>query len=177
MKPKRIAVVTNRFYPQIGGVEINIRFKVRELSKHCQVDVLTPVRDRDSRREQLPEMTVYRDEIFGPVLSVMRVDTYAEATELIRTNPWGNGTAIFTRDGGAARSFQEDADAGMVGINVPIPVPVGQHSFGGWKDSAFGDTTVYGPEGFHFYTRPKVITARWPDPATSAVDLGFPTNT
>ena len=124
-----------------------------------------------------PEMTVYRDEIFGPVLSVMRVDTYAEATELIRTNPWGNGTAIFTRDGGAARSFQEDADAGMVGINVPIPVPVGQHSFGGWKDSAFGDTTVYGPEGFHFYTRAKVITARWPDPATSAVDLGFPTNT
>ena len=125
--------------------------------------------------EVTPDMSVYTDEIFGPVLSVVRAETYAQAAELIRTNPWGNGAAIFTRDGGAARRFQEDADAGMFGINVPIPVPVGQHSFGGWKDSAFGDTTIYGPEGFHFYTRPKVITARWPDPATSAVDLGFPT--
>ena len=123
-----------------------------------------------------PEMSVYTDEIFGPVLSVVRVDTYQEAVDLMSNNPWGNGAAIFTRDGGAARRFQEDADAGMVGINVPIPVPVGYHSFGGWKDSAFGDTTMYGPEGIHFFTRPKVLTSRWPDPATSAVDLGFPTN-
>ncbi|HUW03761.1 MAG TPA: CoA-acylating methylmalonate-semialdehyde dehydrogenase [Acidimicrobiales bacterium] len=123
-----------------------------------------------------PEMSVYTDEIFGPVLSVVRVDTYQEAVDLLAGNPWGNGAAIFTRDGGAARRFQEDADAGMVGINVPIPVPVGYHSFGGWKDSAFGDTTMYGPEGIHFFTRPKVLTTRWPDPVTSAVDLGFPTN-
>ena len=122
------------------------------------------------------EMDAYRDEIFGPVLSVVRCDTYAEAVQLIADNPWGNGAAIFTRDGGAARQFQSDADAGMVGINVPIPVPVGYHSFGGWKDSLFGDTTMYGPEGIRFYTRPKVMTARWPDPATSSVDLGFPTN-
>ena len=124
----------------------------------------------------IPDMDAYRDEIFGPVLSVVRCDTYAEAVQLIADNPWGNGAAIFTRDGGAARQFQEDADAGMVGINVPIPVPVGYHSFGGWKDSLFGDTTMYGPEGIRFYTRPKVITSRWPDPATSSVDLGFPTN-
>lgn len=123
-----------------------------------------------------PEMSVYQDEIFGPVLSVVRVETYHEAAELIATNQWGNGAAIFTRDGGAARQFQRDADAGMVGINVPIPVPVGYHSFGGWKDSAFGDTTIYGPEGIHFYTRPKVLTTRWPDPAGSSVNLGFPTN-
>jgi malonate-semialdehyde dehydrogenase (acetylating) / methylmalonate-semialdehyde dehydrogenase len=122
------------------------------------------------------DMSVYTDEIFGPVLCVVRADTYHEAVELIRTNQWGNGAAIFTRDGGAARRFQEDADAGMLGINVPIPVPVGYHSFGGWKDSAFGDTTMYGPEGIHFYTRPKVITSRWPDPAGSRVNLGFPTN-
>ncbi len=122
------------------------------------------------------DMTVYRDEIFGPVLCVVRADTYQEAVDLISANPWGNGTAIFTRDGGAARQFQEDADAGMVGINVPVPVPVGYHSFGGWKDSLFGDTTIYGPEGFRFYTRPKVITSRWPDPAESTVNLGFPQN-
>ena len=122
------------------------------------------------------DMDAYRDEIFGPVLSVVRCDTYGEAVQLIADNPWGNGAAIFTRDGGAARQFQEDADAGMVGINVPIPVPVGYHSFGGWKDSLFGDTTMYGPEGIRFYTRPKVMTSRWPDPATSSVDLGFPTN-
>lgn len=127
--------------------------------------------------EVTPDMSVYRDEIFGPVLCVVRADTYHEAAELVTSNPWGNGAAVFTRDGGAARRFQEDADAGMVGINVPIPVPVGYHSFGGWKDSAFGDTTVYGPEGIHFYTRPKVLTTRWPDPATSTVNLGFPTNT
>ena len=123
-----------------------------------------------------PDMTCYRDEIFGPVLTVVRVDTYQEAADLIRDNQWGNGTAIFTRDGGAARQFQEDADAGMVGINVPIPVPVGYHSFGGWKDSLFGDTTMYGPEGIRFYTKPKVVTSRWPDPAGSTVDLGFPRN-
>jgi len=122
------------------------------------------------------DMSVYQDEIFGPVLSVVRTDTYQQAVDLIETNPWGNGAAIFTRDGGAARQFQLDADAGMVGINVPIPVPVGYHSFGGWKDSLYGDTTMYGPEGIKFYTKAKVITSRWPDPAGSSVDLGFPTN-
>jgi malonate-semialdehyde dehydrogenase (acetylating)/methylmalonate-semialdehyde dehydrogenase len=122
------------------------------------------------------DMSVYTDEIFGPVLAVVRADTYADGVDMIRSNPYGNGAAIFTRDGGAARQFQRDADAGMVGVNVPIPVPVGYHSFGGWKDSAFGDTTMYGPEGLRFYTRPKVITSRWPDPATSSVDLGFPRN-
>ena len=120
------------------------------------------------------DMSVYTDEIFGPVLGVVRADSYADGVQMIRDNPFGNGAAIFTRDGGAARQFQRDADAGMVGINVPIPVPVGYHSFGGWNDSAFGDTTMYGPEGLRFYTRPKVITSRWPDPSTSSVDLGFP---
>lgn len=123
-----------------------------------------------------PDMTVYKDEIFGPVLSVVRCETYTEARDLISDNQWGNGAAIFTRDGGAARDFQENADAGMVGINVPIPVPVGYHSFGGWKDSLFGDVTMYGPEGVRFFTRPKALTSRWPDPSTSTVDLGFPTN-
>ena len=122
------------------------------------------------------DMSVYKDEIFGPVLGIVRCDTYAEARDLISNNPWGNGAAIFTRDGGAARDFQETADAGMVGINVPIPVPVGYHSFGGWKDSLFGDIDMYGPEGVRFFTRPKALTSRWPDPATSSVDLGFPTN-
>ena len=122
------------------------------------------------------EMDAYRDEIFGPVLGVVRCESYTEAVQLIADNPWGNGAAIFTRDGGAARQFQEDADAGMIGINVPVPVPVGYHSFGGWKDSLFGDTTMYGPEGIRFYTRPKVMTSRWPDPAGSSVNLGFPTN-
>ncbi len=119
-------------------------------------------------------MDCYRDEIFGPVLCVMRAGTYAEALELINSNPYGNGTAIFTRDGGAARQFQFDVNAGMVGVNVPIPVPVGYYSFGGWKDSLFGDTHMYGPDGIHFYTKQKVVTARWPDPGTSQVDLGFP---
>ena len=122
------------------------------------------------------DMSVYQDEIFGPVLSVVRVNTYQEGVKLIEENRWGNGAAIFTRDGGAARRFQEEADAGMVGINVPIPVPVGYHSFGGWKDSLYGDTTMYGPEGVKFYTKSKVITSRWPDPSTSSVNLGFPTN-
>ena len=121
-----------------------------------------------------PAMDNYRDEIFGPVLGVTRVDTYDEALRLINENPYGNGTAIFTRDGGVARQFQFDAQAGMVGINVPIPVPVAYYSFGGWKSSLFGDRHIYGPEGIDFYTRSKVVTSRWPDPATSKVDLGFP---
>jgi malonate-semialdehyde dehydrogenase (acetylating)/methylmalonate-semialdehyde dehydrogenase len=124
--------------------------------------------------EVTPEMDCYRDEIFGPVLSVVRVDTYDEAVRLVNDNPWGNGTAIFTRDGGAARQFQFDAQAGMVGINVPIPVPVAWFSFGGWKASLFGDLHAYGPESVNFYTRGKVVTSRWPDPATSSVNLGFP---
>ncbi len=120
------------------------------------------------------EMKVYADEIFGPVLSVVRVDTYEEALALINDNHYGNGTAIYTRDGGAARQFQFDVEAGMVGINVPIPVPVAYYSFGGWNDSLFGDLHMYGPDGIRFYTRTKVVTSRWPDPATSRVDLGFP---
>ncbi|MBM2619767.1 CoA-acylating methylmalonate-semialdehyde dehydrogenase [Actinoplanes sp. LDG1-06] len=123
-----------------------------------------------------PEMDVYTDEIFGPVLAVVRAETYAEAVALINDNEYGNGTAIFTRDGGAARQFQFDVNAGMVGVNVPIPVPVAYYSFGGWKASLFGDTHMYGPDGIHFFTRSKVVTSRWPDPGTSAIDLGFPTN-
>ncbi len=124
--------------------------------------------------EVTPEMDAYRDEIFGPVLSVVRTDSYDEAVRLVNENPYGNGTAIFTRDGGVARQFQFDAQAGMVGVNVPIPVPVAYYSFGGWKASLFGDRHIYGPEGIDFYTRGKVVTSRWPDPATSKVDLGFP---
>ncbi|GID28317.1 CoA-acylating methylmalonate-semialdehyde dehydrogenase [Paractinoplanes brasiliensis] len=123
-----------------------------------------------------PDMDVYTDEIFGPVLCVVRARTYAEAVALINDNEYGNGTAIFTRDGGAARQFQFDVNAGMVGVNVPIPVPVAYYSFGGWKASLFGDTHMYGPDGIHFFTRSKVVTSRWPDPGTSAIDLGFPTN-
>jgi len=121
-----------------------------------------------------PGMKAYEDEIFGPVLGVTRVDTYDEAVRLVNENPYGNGTAIFTRDGGVAREFQFSVQAGMVGINVPIPVPVAYYSFGGWKASLFGDRHIYGPEGIDFYTRGKVVTSRWPDPATSKVDLGFP---
>jgi malonate-semialdehyde dehydrogenase (acetylating) / methylmalonate-semialdehyde dehydrogenase len=121
-----------------------------------------------------PGMRCYDDEIFGPVLSVVRVGSYAEGLALISDNPYGNGTALFTRDGGVARQFQFDAQVGMIGINVPIPVPVSYYSFGGWKASLFGDQHMYGPEGVAFYTRGKVVTARWPDPATSSVDLGFP---
>jgi malonate-semialdehyde dehydrogenase (acetylating)/methylmalonate-semialdehyde dehydrogenase len=124
--------------------------------------------------EVTPDMDAYRDEIFGPVLSVVRAGTYDEAVKLVNENPYGNGTAIFTRDGGVARQFQFDAQAGMVGVNVPIPVPVAYYSFGGWKASLFGDRHIYGPEGIDFYTRGKVVTSRWPDPATSKVDLGFP---
>ncbi len=121
-----------------------------------------------------PAMDAYRDEIFGPVLTVVRVATYDEAVRLVNDNPYGNGTAIFTRDGGAARQFQFEVNAGMVGINVPIPVPVAYYSFGGWKNSLFGDLHMYGPEGVQFYTRAKIVTSRWPDPGTSKIDLGFP---
>ncbi|MET0772455.1 MAG: CoA-acylating methylmalonate-semialdehyde dehydrogenase [Candidatus Limnocylindrales bacterium] len=121
-----------------------------------------------------PGMDSYRNEIFGPVLEVVRVDSYPEAVKLVNDNPYDNGTAIFTRDGGAARQFQFEVEAGMVGVNVPIPVPVAYYSFGGWKASLFGDLHMYGPEGIQFYTRAKVVTSRWPDPSTSTVDLGFP---
>ena len=120
------------------------------------------------------DMDCYRDEIFGPVLGVTRVDTYAEALGLVNDNPYGNGVALYTRDGGAARQFQFEVNVGMVGVNVPIPVPVAYYSFGGWKASLFGDNHMYGPEGITFYTRGKVVTSRWPDPSTSSVDLGFP---
>ncbi|HEX3266294.1 MAG TPA: CoA-acylating methylmalonate-semialdehyde dehydrogenase [Candidatus Limnocylindrales bacterium] len=121
-----------------------------------------------------PGMGCYQDEIFGPVLTITRVETYDDALRLVNENPYGNGTAIFTRDGGAARQYQFDVNVGMVGINVPIPVPVAYYSFGGWKGSLFGDLHMYGPEGIQFYTRGKVVTSRWPDPGTSKVDLGFP---
>jgi malonate-semialdehyde dehydrogenase (acetylating)/methylmalonate-semialdehyde dehydrogenase len=123
-----------------------------------------------------PGMACYDDEIFGPVLSVVRVHGYDDGVAMINANPYANGTALFTRDGGAARQFQFDVEVGMVGVNVPIPVPVSYYSFGGWKASLFGDTHMYGPEGINFYTRGKVVTSRWPDPATSSIDLGFPQN-
>ncbi|MEX2279420.1 MAG: CoA-acylating methylmalonate-semialdehyde dehydrogenase [Acidimicrobiia bacterium] len=121
-----------------------------------------------------PNMSIYTDEIFGPVLSVVRLDSYSEAIDLINRNPYGNGTAVFTNDGGAARKFQNEIQVGMVGINVPIPVPLSFYSFGGWKDSIFGQSAIYGPEGIQFYTRPKTIISRWPDPIHRGVDLGFP---
>ncbi|HSD28773.1 MAG TPA: CoA-acylating methylmalonate-semialdehyde dehydrogenase, partial [Vicinamibacteria bacterium] len=121
-----------------------------------------------------PAMTIYREEIFGPVLSVVRTDSYDEALHLVNANPWANGVAIFTNDGGAARRFQNEVQVGMVGINVPIPVPVASYSFGGWKSSLFGDSHIYGREGIHFYTRGKVVTSRWPDPRHRGVNLGFP---
>ncbi|MGN6502267.1 MAG: CoA-acylating methylmalonate-semialdehyde dehydrogenase [Pseudolysinimonas sp.] len=119
---------------------------------------------------------VYRHEIFGPVLSIVRVKTYDEGLALINASPYGNGTAIFTNDGGAARRFQHDVTVGMIGINVPIPVPVGYFSFGGWKDSAFGDTKAYGPHAIHFFTREKAVTSRWLDPSHGGINLGFPQN-
>jgi len=123
-----------------------------------------------------PDMSIYKDEIFGPVLSTVRVDTYEEALELVEANPYANGVAIFTNDGGAARKFQNEVPVGMVGINVPIPVPTAYYSFGGWKASLFGDAHIYGPEGVKFYTRGKVVTSRWPDPAARGKNLGFPQN-
>jgi malonate-semialdehyde dehydrogenase (acetylating)/methylmalonate-semialdehyde dehydrogenase len=123
-----------------------------------------------------PDMSIYKDEIFGPVLSMTRVATYAEAIELVNKNPYANGVAIFTNDGGAARKFQHEVEVGMVGINVPIPVPMAYYSFGGWKASLFGDHHIYGRDGVHFYTRTKAVTSRWPDPSHRGVNLGFPTN-
>ncbi len=123
-----------------------------------------------------PEMQLYTDEIFGPVLSVIRVETYDDALQLVNANPYGNGAAIFTNDGGAARRFQNEVEVGMVGINVPIPVPVAYYSFGGWKSSLFGDTHAHGSDGIHFFTRGKVVTSRWPDPSHGGLNLGFPQN-
>jgi len=122
------------------------------------------------------DMNCYTDEIFGPVLSIVRVETYDQALDLINSNPYGNGTAIFTNDGGAARRFQNEVQVGMIGINVPIPVPVAYYSFGGWKDSLFGDSHAHGAEGVHFYTRGKVVTSRWLDPSHGGLNLGFPQN-
>jgi malonate-semialdehyde dehydrogenase (acetylating)/methylmalonate-semialdehyde dehydrogenase len=121
-----------------------------------------------------PRMSIYRDEIFGPVLSIVRVGTFEEALSLVNANPYANGVAIFTNDGGAARKFQNEVQVGMVGINVPIPVPMAYYSFGGWKSSLFGDAHVHGREGVRFYTRAKVVTSRWPDPRHRGVELGFP---
>ncbi|GAA0340214.1 CoA-acylating methylmalonate-semialdehyde dehydrogenase [Actinoallomurus spadix] len=123
-----------------------------------------------------PEMDCYRDEIFGPVLSVVRTASYESGMKLIAANPYGNGTAVFTNDGGAARRFCNEVEVGMVGVNVPIPVPMAYYSFGGWKASLFGDTHMHGTEGVHFYTRGKVVTSRWLDPSHGGVNLGFPTN-
>jgi malonate-semialdehyde dehydrogenase (acetylating)/methylmalonate-semialdehyde dehydrogenase len=123
-----------------------------------------------------PGQSVYNDEIFGPVLSVVRIASYDEGLELINSNPYGNGTALFTNDGGAARRFQHEVEVGMVGINVPIPVPVAYYSFGGWKASLFGDSHAYGEDGVKFFTRGKAITQRWLDPSHGGINLGFPTN-
>ena len=122
------------------------------------------------------DMSIYTDEIFGPVLSVVRVDSYDEGVQLINDNPYGNGVAIFTNDGGAARQFQNEVKVGMIGINVPVPVPMAYYSFGGWKNSLFGDTHAHGVEGVHFFTRGKVITSRWLDPSHGGLNLGFPQN-
>ncbi len=122
-----------------------------------------------------PDMTIYSDEIFGPVLSVVRVPSYEAGVKLINDHPYGNGTAIFTNDGGAARRFQNEIEVGMIGINVPIPVPMAYYSFGGWKHSLFGDSHAHGTEGVHFFTRGKVVTSRWLDPSHGGINLGFPT--
>ncbi|HEY5820765.1 MAG TPA: CoA-acylating methylmalonate-semialdehyde dehydrogenase [Propionibacteriaceae bacterium] len=123
------------------------------------------------------DMSIYTDEIFGPVLAVVRIDSYAEGVQLINDNPYGNGTAIFTNDGGAARQFQNEVKVGMIGINVPVPVPMAYYSFGGWKNSLFGDTHAHGMEGVNFFTRGKVVTSRWLDPSHGGLNLGFPQNT
>jgi malonate-semialdehyde dehydrogenase (acetylating)/methylmalonate-semialdehyde dehydrogenase len=122
------------------------------------------------------DMSVYTDEIFGPVLSVIRVESYDEALDMVNVHPYGNGTAIFTNDGGAARRFQNEVEVGMIGINVPIPVPMAYYSFGGWKNSLFGDSHAHGTEGVHFFTRGKVVTSRWLDPSHGGINLGFPQN-
>jgi malonate-semialdehyde dehydrogenase (acetylating)/methylmalonate-semialdehyde dehydrogenase len=122
------------------------------------------------------DSAVYRDEIFGPVLSVIRVESYEEGLDIINRSRYGNGTAIFTNDGGAGRRFQHEVQVGMVGVNVPIPVPVAYHSFGGWKESAFGDAKAYGPSGISFFTREKAVTSRWLDPSHGGINLGFPQN-
>ena len=124
-----------------------------------------------------PKMSIYTDEIFGPVLSVIRVKSYDEALALVNSHQFGNGTAIFTNDGGAARRYQNEVEVGMVGINVPIPVPMAYYSFGGWKNSLFGDSHAHGTEGVHFFTRGKVVTSRWLDPSHGGINLGFPQNT
>jgi malonate-semialdehyde dehydrogenase (acetylating)/methylmalonate-semialdehyde dehydrogenase len=124
-----------------------------------------------------PGMTIYTDEIFGPVLSVVRAGTYDEALQLVNDSPYANGVAIFTNDGSAARRFQNEVQAGMIGVNVPIPVPMAYYSFGGWKSSLFGNAHIYGREGIQFYTRGKVVTSRWPDPRHRGVNLGFPQTT
>jgi malonate-semialdehyde dehydrogenase (acetylating)/methylmalonate-semialdehyde dehydrogenase len=123
-----------------------------------------------------PSMSVYQDEIFGPVLSVVRVQTYDQAIDLVHGHRYANGVALFTNDGGAARKFQSEVEVGMVGVNVPIPVPMSYYSFGGWKQSLFGDLHIYGPDGVKFYTRTKSVITRWPDPRFRGVDLGFPQN-
>ena len=122
-----------------------------------------------------PQMSIYTDEIFGPVLSVVRVESFDEGLQLINDHPYGNGTAIFTNDGGAARRFENEVEVGMIGVNVPIPVPMAYYSFGGWKNSLFGDTHAHGTEGVHFFTRGKVVTTRWVDPSHRGINLGFPT--
>ncbi|MFZ5871614.1 MAG: aldehyde dehydrogenase family protein, partial [Actinomycetota bacterium] len=122
-----------------------------------------------------PDMSVYTDEIFGPVLSVVRAGSYDEALNLVNANPYGNGTAIFTNDGGAARRYQNEVEVGMVGVNVPIPVPMAYYSFGGWKHSLFGDAHAHGMDGVHFFTRGKVVTSRWLEPSHGGLNLGFPT--
>jgi malonate-semialdehyde dehydrogenase (acetylating)/methylmalonate-semialdehyde dehydrogenase len=121
-----------------------------------------------------PNMKIYREEIFGPVLSMVRAQSYTDAVELIHNTEYANGTAIFTRDGDAAREFADKIEVGMVGINVPIPVPVAYHSFGGWKRSIFGDHGIYGPEGVHFYTRLKTVTTRWPAGIKGGAEFSFP---
>ena len=121
-----------------------------------------------------PEMSIYREEIFGPVLSLVRVPNVERALELVNRHPYGNGAAVFTRDGDVAREFVSRAQAGMVGVNVPIPVPVGYHSFGGWKRSLFGDHAIYGAEGVHFYTRLKTVTSRWPSAVAKGPEFSFP---
>jgi malonate-semialdehyde dehydrogenase (acetylating)/methylmalonate-semialdehyde dehydrogenase len=150
--------IDGRVHPVIGGMEVGGGFWLGP----SVLDHVTP------------SMSCYGDEIFGPVLSVVRVATYADALDLVSDNPYGNGTAIFTNDGGAARRYVSDVQVGMVGVNVPIPVPMAYYSFGGWKDSLFGDTHMHGTEGVHFYTRGKAVTSRWLDPSHGGVNLGFP---